>query len=246
MDKDKVVKSIVFGLLCCVCAWIVFSVVYSNYQTKQLVKTLGPPPSATPQAETEPASTQKAQGKTDNGTKQPAEPTVADDAAAWMRETKFPTKTASPWPQAHSHPDDHAHPHPHTEGEPLEVPPEFAHLDPYVVKAGYTDYNRYRASDPERAYKRLAETFRYMFGDKPEVDTLVYFVRTANRRPLTFDEVIDLNNTQISLLPPAMSENVPLLRQQIEYLEQTRAEALADGVPEEQLVIDYRFDFDDR
>lgn len=245
MEKHRVRKFVGYGIPIVVFAWIAVTLLYSGLKTKEtnrFLEDIGPPPQVSPQhsetAPEAPSQTETVQ-------------TVPGIVSEQLPETETQTRDASGSITEETQ-EDAAHPHPHTPGHThphgagmLDMPPELSHIDPYVVKDGYAAYNRYRYSDPERAYETLADTFRYMFGDLPEVDTMVDFVRTANRRPLTFDEVIEMNRAHIRLLPPVMSESAATLSQQINYLEQLKVEALEKGATEEQLVIDYNFDFVD-
>lgn len=249
MERHRVRKFVIGGILCCVFAWVAFSVLYSQWETKRLLEDIGTPLQAVPPISEEaletPLPTQKVQVQPHFVSEQLPETHTLDEGGSVAEEAEVREEDTAFF-TPHPHPDTHAHPHPHPHPAGLlEGSPEFSHLDSYVVKDGYATYNRYRHSDPERAYETLAETFRYMFGDLPEVETMVDFVRAANRRPLTIDEVIDLNNTHIRLLPASMSSSAAALSQQIEYLERLRSDALEWGVPEEEMVIQYDFDFVD-
>lgn len=252
MEEHRVRNWIIRGVLVCVLAWVTFSLFYAHYTKKRFTETLSPLP---------PVSLTGSQDATEPSPQQ-IENTGADTAPAQLTETEPAAAAGDTTPLAeeatvesdvemhppHTHPHPHVgediHSHPHLHGSMDHIPPEFAHLDPLVVKEGYTDYNRYRYSDPERAYERLAETFRYMFGDSPAIERYITFVRKADRGPLTFDEVIEMNNTHIEMVPSSMAAGIVHgLTQQNERLEQLRLDGIAFGVPPEEMVINYRFIF---
>ena len=242
MEKPRVLKWIVRGVLVCVLGWVGFSLFYAHYKKERLTETLRPLPAVSP------AGSQDAQGTEKPIRIASVQFTETETAQVETEAATVESDAEMHPPHAHFHPHvgEDIHSHPHLHGSMDAIPPEFAHLDPLVVKEGYTDYNRYRYSDPERAYERLAETFRYMFDDSPAIDRYITFVRKADRGPLTFDEVIDMNNTHMAMVPASMGEGIVHgLTQQNEQLEQLRLDGIAAGVPPEEMVINYRFVFQD-
>ena len=235
MEKHRVRKWVIRGVCGVVFAWVVFAVLYSRWITQNLDLVPDPPTAVSekqvdenrrPGTEAQPLVDMNSATITpvENGAKETAE-TVADD-----EEQVVP----------HSHP--HPHPHPETA---QAIPEGFAHVDALVVKEGYSDYNRYRYSDPERAYQRLTETFQYIFGEVREVETLVDFVRQANRGPLTIDELMDLNHVYMKLFSALSPADVEFYRETNRNLQKLKSDALDHGMRPDEMLIEYTFDFDD-
>ena len=84
------------------------------------------------------------------------------------------------------------------------------------AKAAWQDYNHFLTTRPDYAYDRLYDGFREMFGDRPEVDTIVEVIRKANAGALTVDDAIDMVTATINVMPPDAIEEIEGLTAQLE------------------------------
>ena len=84
------------------------------------------------------------------------------------------------------------------------------------TKAAWQDYNDFLSTHSDYAYERLGDGFREMFGDRPEVDTIVEVIRKANAGALTVDDAIDMVTATINVMPPDAIEEIEGLTAQLE------------------------------
>ena len=84
------------------------------------------------------------------------------------------------------------------------------------AKAAWQDYNDFLSTHSDYAYERLGDGFGEMFGDRPEVDTIVEVIRKANAGALTVDDAIDMVTATINVMPPDAIEEIEGLRAQLE------------------------------
>ena len=96
------------------------------------------------------------------------------------------------------------------------------------TKAAWQAYNDFLATHPDYAYERLDEGFREMYGDRPEVDTLVDVIRKANAGALTVDDAIDMVTATLSVMPADQTEVIEGLSAQLEMFEELK-KLQADG-----------------
>lgn len=87
------------------------------------------------------------------------------------------------------------------------------------TKAAWQDYNAFLTSAPDYAYEQLAEGFRKMYGDHPEIDTLVAVIRKANAGPITVDDAIDMATATLRIMPPDQTETIEMLSAQLEMFQ---------------------------
>ena len=90
------------------------------------------------------------------------------------------------------------------------------------TKAAWQDYNHFLTTRPDYAYDRLYDGFREMFGDRPEVDTIVEVIRKANAGALTVDDAIDMVTATINVMPPDAIEPIEQLRAQLEMFRELK------------------------
>ena len=63
------------------------------------------------------------------------------------------------------------------------------------------DYSEYRDTDPKYAYEQLGASFRERYGDSTEVSTIVENVERIDTGTATMDNLIELTEAWISILP---------------------------------------------
>lgn len=105
------------------------------------------------------------------------------------------------------------------------------------TKAAWQDYNAFLAARPDYAYERLDEGFREMYGDRPEVDTIVEVIRKANAGALTVDDAIDMMTATLKIMPPDQTEVIEQLTAQLEMFRELK-ELQADG---EDVKVNFNF-----
>lgn len=84
------------------------------------------------------------------------------------------------------------------------------------VKTASQDYNDFLEIEPDYAYERLTDRFKEMFGDRPEIKTLVETIRRANEGTLTLDDAIAMTEASISLLSTNETEAIKQLSERLE------------------------------
>ena len=87
------------------------------------------------------------------------------------------------------------------------------------VKATSQDYNDFLETDPDYAYERLTDRFQEMFGDRPEIETLVETIRRSNEGTLTLDDAIAMTEASLSLLPAGETEAINQLSERLEVFQ---------------------------
>lgn len=96
-------------------------------------------------------------------------------------------------------------------------------IDWIKVKAASQDYNDFLETDPDYAYDRLTDRFQEMFGDRPEIATLVENIRRSNEGTLTLDDAITMAEASISLLPADETEAIRQLSENLEVFREIKA-----------------------
>ena len=96
-------------------------------------------------------------------------------------------------------------------------------IDWVKVKATSQDYNDFLETDPDYAYERLTDRFQEMFGDRPEIETLVENIRRSNEGTLTLDDAITMAEASISLLPADETEAIRQLSENLEVFREIKA-----------------------
>ena len=96
-------------------------------------------------------------------------------------------------------------------------------IDWVRVKAASQDYNDFLEADPDYAYDRLTDRFKEMFGDRPEIETLVENIRRSNEGTLTLDDAIAMAEASISLLPAEETEAIRQLSENLEVFREIKA-----------------------
>lgn len=92
-------------------------------------------------------------------------------------------------------------------------------IDWIKIKAASQDYNDFLESDPDYAYDRLTDRFKEMFGDRPEIETLVENIRRSNEGTLTLDDAIAMTEASLSLLPAGDTEAINQLSERLEVFQ---------------------------
>ena len=92
-------------------------------------------------------------------------------------------------------------------------------IDWVKVKATSQDYNDFLETDPDYAYERLTDRFQEMFGDRPEIETLVETIRRSNEGTLTLDDAIAMTEASLSLLPAGETEAINQLSERLEVFQ---------------------------
>lgn len=100
------------------------------------------------------------------------------------------------------------------EFDDLSDAPVDIEIPEWVVSAW--DYSAYRDTDPTYAYEQLGASFRDRYGDSTEVDTIVKNVERIDTGTATMDDLIELTEAWISILP---AEDVADFEALIEGLE---------------------------
>lgn len=103
----------------------------------------------------------------------------------------------------------------------LESPVEG--IDWIKIKAASQDYNDFLETDPDYAYDRLTDRFKEMFGDRPEIETLVENIKRSNEGTLTLDDAIAMAEVSISLLPADETEAIRQLSENLEVFREIKA-----------------------
>ncbi|MXV85097.1 hypothetical protein F4X88_10765 [Candidatus Poribacteria bacterium] len=96
-------------------------------------------------------------------------------------------------------------------------------IDWVKIKAASQDYNDFLDTDPDYAYDRLTDRFKEMFGDRPEIETLVENIRRSNEGTLTVDDAITMTEASISLLPADETEAIRQLSENLEVFREIKA-----------------------
>ena len=92
-------------------------------------------------------------------------------------------------------------------------------IDWIKIKAASQDYNDFLETDPDYAYERLTDRFQEMFGDRPEIETLVETIRRSNEGTLTLDDAIAMTEASLSLLPVDETEAINQLSERLEVFQ---------------------------
>lgn len=106
-------------------------------------------------------------------------------------------------------------------------------IDFAKVKEAWGDYNDLLATGEERAYERLAEGFREMYGDYPEVDTIVETIKRANNQTLTIDDAIAMNKAFLRIMPDNQFETIEMLEERLTFLQEAKELEAEFGEPPE-------------
>ena len=96
-------------------------------------------------------------------------------------------------------------------------------IDWVKVKATSQDYNDFLETDPDYAYERLTDRFQEMFGDRPEIETLVETIRRSNEGTLTLNDAIAMTEASLSLLPADETEAIRQLSENLEVFREIKA-----------------------
>ncbi|MCY3722316.1 MAG: hypothetical protein OXG97_08865 [Candidatus Poribacteria bacterium] len=96
-------------------------------------------------------------------------------------------------------------------------------IDWVKIKVASQDYNAFLESDPDYAYDRLTDRFKEMFGDRPEIATLVENIRRSNEGTLTLDDAIAMTEASLSLLPADETEAIRQLSENLEIFREIKA-----------------------
>ena len=96
-------------------------------------------------------------------------------------------------------------------------------IDWVKVKATSQDYNNFLETDPDYAYERLTDRFQEMFGDRPEIETLVETIRRSNEGTLTLNDAIAMTEASLSLLPADETEAIRQLSENLEVFREIKA-----------------------
>lgn len=96
-------------------------------------------------------------------------------------------------------------------------------IDWVKVKAAGQDYNDFLETDPDYAYDRLTDRFQEMFGDRPEIETLIENIRRSNEGTLTLDDAITMTEASISLLSTDETEAIRQLSENLEVFREIKA-----------------------
>ena len=96
-------------------------------------------------------------------------------------------------------------------------------IDWVKIKVASQDYNAFLESDPDYAYDRLTDRFKEMFGDRPEIATLVENIRRSNEGTLTLDDAIAMTEASLSLLPADETEAIRQLSENLEVFREIKA-----------------------
>ncbi|MYG07349.1 hypothetical protein F4167_12180 [Candidatus Poribacteria bacterium] len=96
----------------------------------------------------------------------------------------------------------------------LSEAPVDIEIPEWIVSAW--DYSEYRDTNPKYAYEQLGASFRERYGDSTEVNTIVKNVERIDTGTATMDNLIELTEAWISILP---AEDVADYESLIEGLE---------------------------
>lgn len=96
-------------------------------------------------------------------------------------------------------------------------------IDWVKIKVASQNYNDFLETDPDYAYDRLTDRFKEMFGDRPEIETLVENIRRSNEGTLTIDDAISMTEASISLLPADETEAIRQFSENLEALREIKA-----------------------
>lgn len=104
-----------------------------------------------------------------------------------------------------------------SEESPLEM------TDFRRTKDAWQDYNNLLAVDPSYAYARLAEGFREMYGDHPEIDIIVESIKRANDKTLTVDDAIAMVTSTLKIMPADQTIVIDQMSEKLELLYELKA-----------------------
>ena len=96
-------------------------------------------------------------------------------------------------------------------------------IDWIKVKTAGQNYNDFLETDPDYAYERLTDRFKEMFGDRPEIETLIENIRRSNEGTLTLDDAITMTEASISLLPADETEAIRQFSENLEVFREIKA-----------------------
>ncbi|MDE0556194.1 MAG: hypothetical protein OXI24_18430 [Candidatus Poribacteria bacterium] len=85
------------------------------------------------------------------------------------------------------------------------------------------DYNDFIEIDPEYAYARLADGFREMYGDHPEIDVIVETIKRANQQTMRVDDAIQMAEAFLRIMPEEAAGSIDMLSTQLEMLRELKA-----------------------
>ncbi|MDE0423962.1 MAG: hypothetical protein OXN25_03720 [Candidatus Poribacteria bacterium] len=91
------------------------------------------------------------------------------------------------------------------------------------TKEAWQDYNDLLAVDSSSAYTRLAEGFREMYGDHPEIDIIVESIKRANERTLTVDDAIAMVTSTLKIMPADQTIVIDQMSEKLELLYELKA-----------------------
>ena len=95
-------------------------------------------------------------------------------------------------------------------------------IDWVQAKAAGRDYNDFLHTSPEYAYARLADGLREMYGDFPEVDTIVENIKRANEETLTLDDAIHIAEAFSRIMPENQKVSRDVIALQLEFLRELK------------------------
>ena len=95
-------------------------------------------------------------------------------------------------------------------------------IDWVQAKAAGRDYNDFLHTAPEYAYARLADGLREMYGDFPEVDTIVENIKRANEETLTLDDAIHMAEAFSRIMPENQQASRNMIALQLEILRELK------------------------
>lgn len=101
-----------------------------------------------------------------------------------------------------------------------EVPLEG--VDWTQAKMAGRDYNDFIETDPKYAYARLADGFREMYGDHPEIDVIVETIKRANQQTMKVDDAIQMAEAFLRIMPEEAHGSIDMLSAQLEMLQELK------------------------
>jgi len=99
------------------------------------------------------------------------------------------------------------------------------------TKAAWQEYNGFLTTDPDYAYAKLAEGFREMYGNHPEIDIIVENIRRANEGTLTVDDAIALMTAALKVMPADQTVVIDQVSEKLELLHDLKAFESEGGKP---------------
>ncbi len=98
----------------------------------------------------------------------------------------------------------------------LSAAPVEVEIPEWIVNAW--NYSEYRDTDPEHAYEQLRGSFSGRYGDSSEVDTIVKNVERIDTGTATIDNLIELTEAWLNILPPEAAEDYEALVEGLESM----------------------------